>query len=41
VIDTNILRVRTGVFSARRARAALAANDPALSEFFTSTNGAS
>jgi RNA polymerase sigma-70 factor (ECF subfamily) len=35
VLDTNILTVRTRLFYARRELEALAANDPALQEFFT------
>jgi RNA polymerase sigma-70 factor (ECF subfamily) len=35
ILDTNILTVRTRLFYARRELEALAANDPALSEFFT------
>ena len=34
ILDTNILTVRTRLFYARRELEALAANDPALAEFF-------
>lgn len=41
ILDTNILTVRTRLFYARRELEALAANDPALAEFFTADgNGA-